>query len=60
MSFILVLFLYAGTFSKGDSVALTSIPGFATEQACAAAGQKAEALVKNTLKDSRFICVQSK
>jgi hypothetical protein len=60
LSFILVLFLYAGSFSKGDSVALTSVPGFATEAACMAAGDKSQALVKNTLKDARFICVQSK
>jgi hypothetical protein len=60
LSFILVLFLYAGTLSKGDSVALESVPGFTTETACMTAGEKAQALVKYTLKEARYICVQSK
>lgn len=57
MKFILILFLYAGTFSKGDSVSLTSVPGFATEQACLAAGKKSVEMTNGTFKDGKFVCV---
>ncbi len=56
--YILVLFIYAGIMSKGDSVALTSVPGFKTQAACEAAAKQAEGLVKSTLKDVRSMCVK--
>jgi len=57
MSWILVLYIYAGVFAKGDSVTITSIPGFHSEQECAAAGTKAKPLVDNTAKDLHFVCL---
>lgn len=59
MTYILVLFMFAGFMSKGDSVALTSVPGFATEAACREAGRQSLALVDRTMKDARFVCVKA-
>lgn len=58
MSYVLILFLHAGIWSKGDSMTSTSVPGFTTREACEAAGQKADELVRSTKKEFRFICVQ--
>ena len=54
----LVLFAYAGIFADGDSMALTHIKGFSSEQVCIAAGNKTKDLVKNTKKEIRFVCVK--
>ncbi|WP_455154150.1 hypothetical protein [Cupriavidus campinensis] len=59
MNFTLILFLYAGMMSKGDSVALANVPGFTTEQACMAAGKRAVDMTKGTFKDGTFVCVAS-
>jgi hypothetical protein len=58
MTYVLILFLYAGAFAHTDAVSVTNIPGFKTEQECNAAGQKADSLVEGTLKSSRFVCVE--
>lgn len=52
----LVLFIYAGAFAKGDSVALHSIPGYSTEQACMAQGHSGKSLVSGIAKDYSFKC----
>lgn len=57
MEWILIIFIYAGMFSKGDNVAITNVPGFATEQECINAGKKAKTLVSGTYKDAKFVCV---
>ena len=54
---ILVIFVYAGYFSKSDSVALTNIPGFSSQQECEAAGKVAEKLTSGTQKDTHFVCL---
>jgi hypothetical protein len=60
LSFILVLYIYAGTFAKGDSVTLTNIPGFSTEKACQVAGELAKSnLVTGSSKELRFICIKN-
>ena len=56
---VLVLYIYAGVLAKGDSVTLTSIPGFKTEQACKVAGIQSDSLVKDSFKTARFMCVKS-
>ena len=56
MSWTLVIFIYAGVLAKGDSVALTYIPGFKSEAACAAAGSVSKPLVKDTFKELRYVC----
>jgi hypothetical protein len=58
MSYVLVLFLYAGAFSKGDSVSITNVPGFKSEASCVAAGKSGVGLVKDTLKEGRFVCLK--
>lgn len=56
-AFYLVLYIYAGAFAKGDSVAMVSIPQ-PSLQACQDAGQQAGHLVKSSAKELRFICVK--
>lgn len=56
-AFYLVLYIYAGAFAKGDSVAMVSIPQ-ATLQACEDAGKQAGHLVKSSAKELRFICLK--
>lgn len=57
MSWILILFIHAGALSDHDSMAVTNIRGFSTEQACKDAGEKSRKLVVATTKDVRFVCV---
>ena len=60
MNWILILFVHAGALSNTDSMAITNIPGFTTEQACKDAGEKSRKLVIATTKDVRFVCVAEK
>lgn len=55
----LILFIYAGALSKGDSVALTHVQGFKTEQVCQEAGRASKSLARDTFKDVRFVCVKA-
>jgi hypothetical protein len=57
MTWILVLYIYAGAFAKGDSVTLTSVQ-FDSEISCKAAGEKASALVEGSFKSVRYMCVK--
>lgn len=59
-SWTLILFMYAGVLSSGDSVALTQISGFTNKTACEASGKAASALVKASFKEARFTCVEVK
>ena len=34
MEWVLLIYLYAGVFAKGDSVAVTTIPGYRTQIEC--------------------------
>ena len=54
----LIIFIYAGVFAKGDSVAIHSVK-FDTEQACIAAGNKTKTLVDGTAKEAKFVCVRN-
>ena len=60
MNWILILFVHAGALSNTDSMAITNIRGFTTEQACKDAGEKSRKLVVATTKDVRFVCVAEK
>jgi hypothetical protein len=44
--------------SDKDSMALTSVPGFRTQQECAAAGKTAEKMAAGTTKVMKFTCVE--
>lgn len=58
MHWVLILFIHASTLSKDDSVALTTIPGFTTEDSCIEAGKTANDLTAWTLKQEKFVCIQ--
>ena len=55
---ILVVFVYAGAFAKGDSVALTTIPGFPTQVECQTAGRFIQPMDEGTSKNIKFVCVK--
>lgn len=57
MIWILVIYIYAGALSKGDSVTLTTVDGFKSKQACEAAGRDSGPLVSGSFKDLRFACL---
>ncbi len=57
MSYILILYIYAGTFAKGDSVALTNIPNFKTYANCEKAGKQALNMVSG-FKSGKYVCVE--
>lgn len=58
MSFVLVMYIYAGAFAKGDSVAMFSVP-MASLEACQREGPKGEALVRGSAKEYRFLCLKA-
>ena len=57
MMWILIFQLSAGAMSKGDSVALVSVPGFRTEQECNEAGRRSLAAFDTPFKAVKFVCV---
>jgi hypothetical protein len=57
MIYILILTLYAGPLSNGDSVALTTAE-FANQANCEIAGKRALSLTAGSVKVARYICVQ--
>lgn len=57
MEWILVLFIYAGPFTKGDSVTLAEIPGWGSKAACEAAGEQTKPLTSGSSKALRFVCI---
>ena len=59
MTYILVMYIYAGMMANGDSVTLLRAGEFNGIDACNAAGLKGNELVKNSTKDYRFICLNS-
>jgi hypothetical protein len=58
MNWVLVIYIYAGTFANGDSVAISNIPNFATKQECVQAGEDAQNLVRGSSKVYRFVCLK--
>lgn len=59
MEWILIIYIYAGPWSKTDSVTLATVP-MATERDCYIAAQNAEPLVKQTAKEIRTVCLRTK
>lgn len=55
---MLVILVYAGSMSSGDSVALTNVGSFQTEQACIVAGDKVKKMESGTFKVIRYTCVK--
>lgn len=60
MTWILVLYIFAGTWAKGDSVTLNAIEGFSSHDSCVTAGNIAKPLVEGSSKELRFVCIQKK
>ena len=58
MLWTLILFAHAGAMSNKDSMALTQVPGFRTQQECRAAGDDAKKMATGTTKVMKFICVE--
>jgi hypothetical protein len=56
--YILVIFVYAGVMAKGDSVAITAVPGFGSIQQCQIAGEEAKKLANNTFKEVKYTCLK--
>lgn len=54
----LIIYIYAGVWAKGDSVALLSVPNFSSEAACIAAADKTKKFVDGSAKEQRFACVK--
>ena len=59
MEWVLVLYIYAGVWAKGDSVAMTNVPMVSME-ACERAAKDAESLVKASAKEIRYVCLKVK
>ena len=59
MIWILILFAHAGAMSDKDSMALASVEGFKTEQACVAAGNQATKMAAYTTKVIKYTCVKA-
>ena len=57
-TFILVMYIYAGAFARGDSVTMQVIEGFSSEVSCKAAGVAAKPLVDGSSKEYRFVCLK--
>jgi len=58
MEWMLVLYIYAGVWANGASVAITTVP-MASLTACEKAGQSADSLVNGTRNHVRYICVKT-
>ena len=58
MLWTLILFAHAGIMSDKDSMALTSVPGFQTQQQCVAAGENAKKMASATTKVIKYTCVE--
>lgn len=57
MSWVLVIYIYAGPLAKGDSVTLATIP-MATQATCAKAAEEASTLTVNSTKLTRTVCLK--
>jgi hypothetical protein len=58
MIWVLILFAHAGPFSDKDSMALTNVTGFVTEQHCVSAGELNKKMASGTTKVIKYTCVQ--
>lgn len=58
MTYILVMYIYAGIMANGDSVTLVNAGEFNSIDACNAAGMSGNQLVKGTAKEYRYLCLR--
>lgn len=57
MAYVLVMYVYAGVFAKGDSVAMLSVP-MSSAEVCQREGEKGKGLVGGSAKEYRFLCLK--
>lgn len=58
MEWFLVIYIFVGSWSKNDSVTITTVP-MMSEPACRIAGDKLHTLVEGTTKEVRYVCVRN-
>lgn len=58
IAWVLIVFAHAGPMSDKDSMALTSVDGFSSEQACITAGEQSKKLASLTTKVVKYTCVK--
>jgi len=58
MFWTLILFAHAGMMTDNDSMALTRVEGFKSQQECIAAGTESQKMAKMTTKVIKFTCVK--
>lgn len=58
-NWILILYAATNAMSSTDSVALTNIPYFETQQECQKAGNLAQDMANGTYKTIKFVCVKA-
>ena len=58
MSWVLVIYIYAGAMAQGDSVTVTTVP-MASVEACQTAGSDLSDLVSGTTKVLRYKCIKN-
>lgn len=54
----LLLFAHASIMSDHDSMALTNVTGFPTQQECVVAGNQAKKMAEMTTKVIKFTCMK--
>lgn len=57
MSYVLIIYFYAGMFAKGDSIGIAT-QEFANKARCEAAGTAAAKFVSGTAKNVEWVCVE--
>lgn len=58
MFWTLILFAHASIMSDTDSMALTHVDGFKSQQECVAAGNETKKMTSMTTKVIKFTCVK--
>lgn len=58
MEWVLVIYIFVGSWSQNDSVAMTTVP-MLSEPACRIAGDKLGSLVNGTTQEVRYVCLRN-
>lgn len=58
MTWVLVILVYVGGFSKGEANAMVSVPGFASPEECRKVGEQAKSDLALGTKTVAFTCLK--
>jgi len=58
MEWVLILAIWAGTFSSSDSVSINAVVGFTSQQRCELAGELAVKKFSTFKKTVNYLCTQ--